>query len=216
MEKVQNTPRHFKFGNITVKELEPVPEEIDIYEIFKAIENHFPSHYFNNLENVVIGPHKDFEQRDANALYKDRTFFITNRQRNNTELMDDIVHEFAHHLEALYPEEIYGDRKLIDEFLKKRHELKFEIQSEGYWVGDYNFDDLKYDKMLDNFLYKRLGKNMLRMITSGIFIRPYASISLREYFATGFEAYYLNKRQALEATSPMLYDKISEIHNLTY
>jgi hypothetical protein len=54
---------------------------------------------------------------------------------------------------------------------------------------------------------------MLKMVTTGIFIRPYASVSIREYFATGFEAYYLGKQEALEKISPMLYDKITELHN---
>jgi len=51
------------------------------------------------------------------------------------------------------------------------------------------------------------------MMTTGLFIRPYASISLREYFATGFEAYYLGKKNSLEKISPMLYDKINELHH---
>ena len=49
------------------------------------------------------------------------------------------------------------------------------------------------------------------MVTAGIFIRPYAAISLREYFATGFEAYYLGKQNELEKISPMLYDKINDL-----
>jgi hypothetical protein len=54
----------------------------------------------------------------------------------------------------------------------------------------------------------------MRMATAGIFIRPYAAISLREYFATGFEAYYLGNKIHLEKISPMLYDKINELHQL--
>jgi len=212
-EKVENTTRHFKFGKIDIQELEPVPDNIDIYSIFKAIERNFPPHYFYNLERVIIGHHEDFDKRDANAVYSDRTFYITNRQSSAKDLMDDIVHEFAHHLETLYPELIYEDQKLIGEFLRKRHEIKFEIQSEGYWIDKYDFTDLKFDSVFDKFLYKRLGKNMLRMITTGIFIRPYAAVSLREYFATGFEAYYLGKREELEKISPILYSKISELHH---
>ena len=102
---------------------------------------------------------------------------------------------------------------MINEFLKKRQELKFELQSEGYWLDQYDFDNLKYDEQFDNFLYKRVGGNMLRMVTTGSFIRPYASVSLREYFATGFEAYYLGKQNTLEKISPMLYDKINELHH---
>ncbi len=75
-------------------------------------------------------------------------------------------------------------------------------RSEGYWANEYDFDNLKFDEKFDDFLYKRVGRNMLKMVTTGIFIRPYASVSLREYFATGFEAYYLGKQDTLEKISP--------------
>ena len=129
--------------------------------------------------------------------------------------MDDLVHEFAHHMETIFPEKIYADKKLIREFLKKRQELKFELQSEGYWVDEYDFENLKFNSDFDKFLYKRVGRNMLRLITSGMFIRPYAAVSLREYFATGFEAYYTGKEESLERISPVLFDKITELHNHT-
>ena len=40
----------------------------------------------------------------------------------------------------------------IGEFLKKRHELEFELRSEGYWTSDYDFDELKFNPNLDEFL----------------------------------------------------------------
>jgi len=214
-EKVKNTTRHFRFGNIDVEEFEPTPDNINLQAIFKAIENNFPSHYFQKVNGVKIGHDEEFDQRkvNVNAMYRDGTFYITNRQKNTKDLMDDIVHEFAHHMEVLFPELIYSDQSLIHEFERKRQELKFELQSEGYWVQDYNFDNLKYDEKFDIFLYQRVGPSMLRMATAGLFIRPYASVSLREYFATGFEAYYLGKQDTLEKISPMLYDKINELHH---
>ena len=102
---------------------------------------------------------------------------------------------------------------MINEFLKKREQLKFEIKSEGYWTEEYDFKNLKFDSEFDNFLYKRLGKNMLKMVTSGIFTRPYAAVSLREYFATGLEAYYLGKEEELHNISPVLFQKISDLHH---
>ena len=68
-----------------------------------------------------------------------------------------------------------------------------------------------YDTDFDIFLYKRIGKQMLRMVTSNIFIRPYASVSLREYFATGFEAYYMGNKDLLKQLSPVLYNKIERL-----
>ncbi len=212
-EKVENTTKHFRFGKVPVEEIDPLPEDINFQAILKALEDNFPSHYFNKLRGISIIHTNEFDERSVNAMYHAGKFQISNKQRSNQDLMDDLVHEFAHHMETLFPQEIYGDKSLINEFLKKRQELKFELQSEGYWVNEYDFDNLKFDENFDNFLYKRVGRNMLKMVTTGIFIRPYASVSIREYFATGFEAYYLGKQEALEKISPMLYDKITELHN---
>ena len=212
-ERVKNTTRHFRFGSVEVKENQPTPGNIDIQAIFKAIETNLPSHYFKDLEGVEIGHLDEFDEREVNAVYRDKKFYITNKQDDAKDLMEDIIHEFAHHMEIVFPKLAYSDKSLIHEFLKKRSQLKFELQSEGYWVKEYDFNNLKYDSNLDKFLYKRVGQNMLRMITSEIFIRPYSSISLREYFATGFEAYYLGKQESLEEISPMLFDKINELHH---
>jgi hypothetical protein len=211
-DKVMETTRHFKFGNIEVVEIDPIPENINIQSVFKTLEDYLPSHYFRNLKQIKIEHLPEFDDRDVNAVYRDNTFYITNQQSSTKDLLDDLIHEFAHHMETLFPEKIYSDESLIGEFLKKRHELKFELQSEGYWVKEYNFDNLKFDYNFDEFLYKRVGKNMLRSVTTGLFIRPYAAVSIREYFATGFEAYYMGKQDALERISPMLYDKINDIH----
>ena len=213
-EKTEKITRHFRYGGVEIQEIDPMPENINIQAIFRAIEKNFPPHYFSNLEGVKIVHLDEFDEREINALYRDKIFYITNKQDNSQDLLDDIVHEFAHHMEVIFPEKIYSDEKLINEFRRKRQELLFELRSEGYWTDDYDFDNLKYDEKFDIFLYKRVGTNMLRLVTSGLFIRPYAAVSLREYFATGFEAYYLGKQNTLEKISPVLYDKITELHNL--
>jgi len=212
-EKMQRTPRHFVNGTIKVKEVDPIPEDININAIFLALEKNLPPHYFKDIEEVRIEHLPEFDEREVNALYKEKKFYITNKQNGTKDLLDDLVHEFAHHMETLFPELIYGDQSIIREFLRKRQELNFELRTEGYWTDDYDFENLKFDQSFDVFLYKRVGRNMLRMVTSGIFIRPYAAVSLREYFATGFEAYYLGKQNSLEKISPILYDKITELHN---
>ena len=193
-EKVSNTTKHFKFGGIEVSQTDQLPEDFNLQSILKTIEKNLPPLYFKGLKKIDIVQDPDFDKRGVNALYRDGVFIISPKQKNVNDLIDDIVHEFAHHVETLFPENIYSDQRLINEFLKKRQELKFELQSEGYWLDQYDFDNLKYDEQFDNFLYKRVGGNMLRMVTTGSFIRPYASVSLREYFATGFEAYYLGKQ----------------------
>ncbi len=211
-EKVKDTTRYFKFGGIDIEEKDQLPPNIDLDSVFKVVEERLPSHYFKGLKGVIIQHLDEFDEREVNAVYRDGYFFITNRQSNASDILDDIIHEFAHHLESIYPEEIYADQKLIGEFLRKRHELNFELRSEGYWTDSYDFENLKFDPSFDNFLYKRVGRNMLKMITTGLYIRPYAAVSLREYFATGLEAYYHGKGNTLEKISPLLYDKIRDLH----
>tara|TARA_R110002126_G_scaffold4922_3_gene25496 strand:+ start:1434 stop:2102 length:669 start_codon:yes stop_codon:yes gene_type:complete len=213
LEKVENTTRFFKFGSVAVEEIEPVSGNVDLQAIFKAVENNFPSHYFSNLKAVKIGNFADLQNKNFSALYDDGIFYISNTQSDSQSILNDVVHEFAHHLEKNYTDFIYEDKLIIGEFLKKRQELHFELRSEGYWTDEYDFDELKYNEKFDNFLYKKVGQNLLRLVTSGMYIRPYSSVSLREYFATGFEAYYLGKRDQLEKISPLLFNRIEELHS---
>ena len=215
IEKISNAPLQFKFGGVEVNEFDPMPDKIDTKECFRMVEKIFPQHYYKDLQNIQIGHRDEFDERNITALYSDGVLYLTNRQKNNKDLLDDIVHEFAHHLEEAYTGIIYDDHSLVKEFRKKRQQLRFELRSEGYWTEEYDFTGLKYSEPLDKFLYQRVGKQMLRMVTTGIFVRPYSSVSLREYFATGFEAYYMGKRDELEKISPVLYNKVEELHNLT-
>jgi len=215
IEKNNNTLRHFSLAQIPVEEIDPSPEEINLNAIFKAVENNLPPHYFHNVEKIIIQHLPEFDKRQVNAMYRDKVFYLTNQQASSKDFIDDIVHEFAHHMETLFPKTIYGDEKLIREFRRKRQELNFELRSEGYWTDDFDFENLKYSEKFDDFLYRRVGRNMLKLVTTGLFIRPYAAVSLREYFATGFEAYYLGQQDTLDRISPVLYDKITELHNYT-
>ncbi len=149
----------------------------------------------------------------AKGRQDDDVLYISPNFSDDGSVFNDIIHEIAHHIETLYPGFIYDDGKIVHEFLKKRHEVEFELKTEGYWTEGYDFEDINYNEQLDHFLYKKVGPNMLRLVTTGSFIRPYAAVSVREYFATGFEAYYLGQKEKLDKISPMLYDKIYEMHH---
>ena len=213
-EKVFNTLQYFNFGGIDVITDDPLPEDLSISSVLKIVEKNIPKALYSGIKQIRIGNYEDLNDRDISALYKDDILYISNNQKSFNDLLDDIIHEIAHHVEEKLPEMIYGDQLIKREFLKKRKELEFELRTEGYWTSDYDFEKIKFDQDFDNFLYKRLGKRTLRMITSGMFIRPYSSVSLREYFATGFEAYYLSteKRNSLFQISPELFKKIEDIN----
>ena len=132
----------FFIKGIEVKEADPLPDGVNIEGILSAIEKNFPSHYFDKLEAIIISHLDEFDERGTNAVYRDNKFYISNRLKDTNDLLDDIVHEFAHHMETLFPEMLYSDLALIREFVRKRHELNFELRSEGYWTDDYDFENL--------------------------------------------------------------------------
>ena len=98
------------------------------------------------------------------------------------------------------------------EFLSKRKRLwriisknRINLSLEDYLQADYN-------PRFDEFLYKEVGYNLLSSLTAGLFYSPYAATSLEEYFANGFEAFYLRRDlPRLKSISPVLYNKILQL-----
>ncbi len=213
--KTNESYRDFNFRGVNIFIDDPLPEDVDIKSVLKVVESRIPRIFFKDIKEIRVGNYDYFEKRGINALYKDRVLYIANEQSGFEDLLDDVIHEIAHHVEQKYPEEIYGDNLIKREFLHKRKQLEFELRSEGYWTSEYDFQKIKFDLDFDKFLYDRVGNKMLNMVTASIFIRPYGSVSIREYFATGFEAYYLGKRDELFKVSPELYNKIYELDKST-
>ena len=70
-----------------------------------------------------------------------------------------------------------------------------------------------YNKKFDEFLANEVGYPTLLSITMGLFVSPYGATSIQEYFANGFEKYFLDSPQKVRDISPVLYSKIEEIVN---
>ena len=110
---------------------------------------------------------------------------------------------------------IYGDSKIENEFLLKRKKLWYYLKSEGYDCDLSDFLETKFTHSLDNFLYMEVGYPVLSAMTVNLFYSPYGSTSIREYFANGFEAFYMQEDiNRLKKISPELYKKIIEINKI--
>ena len=202
------------FGNVDIVVKDQLPDNVNLGKVLYIVRQTLPEKFFHGLEEIHVTKDTQFEERDINAYYKDMKLFISPDQDNERDMIDDIIHELAHHLEVIATEEIYADRVILDEFLIKRKQLNFELRSEGYDTSEYDFENAAYDKGLDFFLYKRVGYKTLNYLTPGLFVRPYAVTSVREYFASGIEAFYLGNKSELMKTSPVLYKRIDELHHL--
>ena len=185
-------------------------DEIDMEGIVATLENQIPHHLLSEVDIIVIGWFEEFKNRDIEAFYKDGILHISHLQKNEKDLIDNIVHETAHSLESVYGFEIYGDQEIRGEFLRKRKILHDKLWALGYKGPQQWFMNTEHDQEFEDFLFETVGKDKLRMICMGLFINAYAPVSLREYFATGFADYYLYQDHGLLAkVSPALAKKMN-------
>ena len=184
-----------------------IPDNIDLEKIIGLLRANLPLSAYEGLNNVYFGEFESLEKRKLTAMHhKDNIYIASNELTGEKDLLDDLVHEFAHRFEENNSEEIYEDGSIANEFLGKRNRLYDLLRQE------VDEEELNY---FDDLLYKKVGYTKLRNLAPTLFIRPYAATSLREYFATGFEDFYLEGGEKLRGISPILYNKILSLQKNT-
>ena len=185
-------------------------ENIDVEKLVNQVENIIPLHLLSEVEMIIIGWFDEFEERSLNAFYDGGTLYISNVQDSYSGMSDDIIHEISHSLEEPYGYFLYGDKKVEEEFLRKRKYLYDILWKMGFKVPESFFMNPEYDEEFDMFLYEKVGYDKLTNIISGIFVNPYSATSLAEYFATGFTEFYIrpDEHTYLQKVSPELYKKL--------
>ena len=185
-------------------------KDIDVEKVISDVESRIPTHLISDVEMIVVGWFKEFEERQINAFYQDAILHVSNVQDDESDMVDDIVHEISHCVEENYNYEIYGDYAIRKEFLQKRKRLHDELWSIGHKTPLSFFAAIEYDKEFDDFLLNTVGYDKLNVVCSGLFINAYAPTSLREYFATSFTEFYMNPdlHNSLKMVSPAVFEKI--------
>ena len=203
--------RRFTWNGIEIFIKDPILNpEVELNTVLDKINQRIPAHLFQNVDTMYIGQFDFFKERDINAMYENSAIFVTNEQDDIDDMADDIVHELAHSVEETYRDFVYSDGNLEREFIQKRKQLYSILQSEevpnlelGQFMHPY------YNRQFDDFLDNEIGYPLLDMLSSNIFYSPYAATSLREYFANGFEAFYLfQETDFLQKFCPVLFEKL--------
>lgn len=210
-KKLQQKNRDFYTASgLQVYFKEPINnDKIDFEKVIGKFEDMLPPHLRDEVEMVAVGQFDEFESRSINAFYDSGTLFVSNIQDDELDLFDDIVHETSHAVETVYGYQIYGDKKIEEEFLRKRKYLHDLLWTAGYKLPLSVFMETEYNKEFDLFLYETVGYDKLSIMVQGLFVSAYAPTSLREYFATGFTEFYLdNNHEHLKNLGPALYDKL--------
>jgi len=209
----KNSREKYIYGDKLIYVKDQLPYGFDLDYVIETVEKLIPRTLFDNIDTIYIGKFKDFENGDLpfNAKYKDSALYVTSEQDSENDMMDDIVHEVAHAAEEAYEDQLYSDFAMESEFKAKRKTLYHLLDQNGFDPPEGAFDNVKYDKYFDHYLYNVVGYPKLSTLTTGLFYSPYAATSLREYFAIGFENYFLRDKNYLRKISPVLYAKINDL-----
>ena len=190
---------------------DPLVRDIDLDYVVNYVEKSISSHLMDYVDAIYIGNFDFLKKKNVNALYADGAIYVTNDQSSEQDMVDDIIHEVAHSIEKAKIEDLYFDGEIEREFLGKRERLCSLLNSEGFEIPPDVCLDPEYNQTFDKYLYQVIGYELLTSLTLGLFYSPYAATSLSEYFANGFEHYFIGDRQYLKNTSPMLYNKITDL-----
>ena len=199
-------------GTVQIIVKDPLPSNIDLAGILQQLERVIPTHFWYNCDSIIVGQFEELDSKGVQAAYMDGAIYVTNDQDDDKDMFDDILHEFAHSVEEMAGAEIYADGDLEREFLVKRKELFNILSNYGYNnITQTSFLDVEYSEEFDELLHREIGYERLSLLTPNLFVSPYGATSLSEYFANGFEHYFLGNSHIVKELSPVLYNKISTI-----
>tara|TARA_R100000152_G_C6744993_1_gene168655 strand:- start:214 stop:906 length:693 start_codon:yes stop_codon:yes gene_type:complete len=202
------------FGDIQVYIKDPLTSKVDMSMVIKKLEDSIPRDFTYGVELIIVGQFDDLNKRGVKAAFLDGAIYVTNDQNDVDDIFDDIVHEISHSVEKTHGSILFSDGLVVQEYLGKKQRLVDLLTADGLLVPPDISDEVEYSKEFDEFLHFELGFEKASNYTNGLFIDSYASVSISEYFATGFESYYVEQEtQALKKISPALYEKIETLTN---
>jgi hypothetical protein len=206
--KQKNPIQEYRIGETVLLVKNKFTGDIDINQVVTTLRS-LPLPILNVASAICVGDFFFLKKREVEALYDDRTIYITNEQEDYKKFMKNLIHELAHGCEESYYGDIYEDGTIKDEFLKKRIKMYEILSAYGYdQIPKESYLNPEYDETFDLFLYKTVGYDKLGALVRGIFLSPYAATSLREYFANGFEKNFLDNSEEVIRISPVLAQKL--------
>tara|TARA_S200002703_G_C3757598_1_gene233139 strand:+ start:112 stop:810 length:699 start_codon:yes stop_codon:yes gene_type:complete len=216
-KSLQERREYSLFNDIQVYIKDSLPDTVDMSVVLRDIENTIPPELVYGVEVIIIGKFEILDKRGVKAAFLDGGIYITNDQDNNADIFDDIVHEISHSIESTHGSVLFADGELIDEYMGKKRRLIDLLRADGHMVPPDIYDSHQYSVEFDEFLHYELGAEKATNYSKGLFIDSYGSVSISEYFATGFETYYVDTEGSqLSKISPVLHQKIETLIDTNY
>jgi hypothetical protein len=201
------------FGAVPIRIHDEFLKPIDLDSVIYKIESIIPDRFVADIESIFVGDYSFLVDKQMNAMFHDNVMYISNNQSSEEDLLDDIVHEIAHAVEFTHFDEIYNNSSIEHEFKRKKMILSDYLEYNGIIVPDFFEDEVKFSQRVDDFLYREVGYDNLNELIIGLFLNPYSITSLREYWAVGFEYFFLQSSQEVKEISPSVYEIITKLLN---
>tara|TARA_B100000700_G_scaffold328548_1_gene446734 strand:- start:1466 stop:2131 length:666 start_codon:yes stop_codon:yes gene_type:complete len=203
----------YNLSGVDVYIKDRLPDNVDADFVFNYISARVPFHLARNVDIIYVGQFPRMKEKEINAYYEDGAIYVTNEQDEDMDMIDDIVHELAHSVERNHANLVYGSGALQREFKAKRRNL-YTLIKDMYEIPEGFLTDIEFNGEIDLFLYKTIGYDILNQMVANIFVSGYAATSVNEYFARGFEEYFIGDKELLKKLSPVLYRIIDELAHL--
>jgi len=183
---------------VPIIKVDDFTKEIDLKKVKDVIEEIFLGLDLSRiLDGIYIGNFDILKKRFINAVFHEDVIYVSNEQDDSSDLIDDLVHEFAHAIEHAAEAEVYGDASVEHEFSQKRKILFNRLSvdfSEPLLKVALEWQSPEYHQEIDGLLFQEIGYETIAYLTYDIFVSPYAATSLSEFFATGFEEFYIGEK----------------------
>jgi hypothetical protein len=186
---------YFVADTCNVYLLDKLPEHLNIQNIINALRQRVPEQLFYGLDAIYIGNYKELEEREVDSVYYAGAIYVKPRQKSDSDLISDIIHEIAHSVEENHSHH-FMTTNLQSEFLSKRKQLFKVLSDNGYKCSLKMFMNPNFSEDFDEYLYKDVGYQSIESLAPHLFITPYAATSIREYFANGFEHYFYKCKES--------------------
>jgi len=182
----------------------------DLEKMTSSLKKKVPASLLSDLDYVIVANSKYLKDKELDSAFLDGVIYMSPDIEDTNEAILTIVHEIAHSVEENFPQ-VYEDQTIETEFIGKRVKLAQILKSQNIDIAGQDFVSAEYEEKFDDFLYLQIGYPLLRNLTSGLFMSPYAITSVREYFADAFEEYFLRDPMAVKLIAPAVYYKIEEL-----
>lgn len=211
-----NLRKHYTMQDIEIFIKDDLPEFIDADFVFKYVASLLPQHLLSEVDIVYVGVFDHLVQRGVSAIYEDGAIYVTNSQESDMDLVDDLIHEIAHSVEKKYPDQIYGSGTIEKEFKAKRKKLYDILKEKGRNPPIEMVHNISYSPQLDDYFYREIGYPVLNQICTfaRLFIGAYSATSVREYFASSFEQYFMGDKMLVRNFSPAVHKVLLDLENM--